>query len=539
MPMINALFEGDPNSGLYLLPLLVWYPLQLILGSLLTPEIQAFTASEKLRLLIEKDKKRDEAGSEDAVRTEAYLSGTLSIESGSLASIESYNSDEDEESKSYRPGLRRQSMAIFHHDELSEDASSMGALSLGDDTSEGFQQFTLVCYESFAGDMYDEDDDDDDGEGVGGLDEEMGGEIIEEVLNDMEEHEELIFEEPLKDDGGKNRDSMNSRVSAETSGSAGQTHGSFYSEDSPVPPSSGKSLGSPDDGSFLSAADKKSSLTPGMKSSLKKSSLTPSTKSSLTPGLKSSLKKPSSITSASSQPAKKPSSTVSLSPKKPASISSKASHRSKSSLKSKGSLTPSLKSKGSLTPSVKSKDSLTPSEKSERQRRRIERRSKRGSTAIANILADRRGSVYSGSRSRRGSVFSGARSRRGSVFSGARSRRGSVFSGSRRRSTFDHRRSSAGRRQTLVAPCGRSHQFYKLGSVYEKQTEPGLDFLMGTYCAGSCNQPIANDSTEVGKLPSESNPVYNCIRCKTHVICNACWKQKKAPKIEDSIWNLY
>ena len=534
--MINAIFEGDPNAGLYLLPLLVWYPLQLILGSLLSREIQAFSASEKLRLLIEKDRRRDEAGSEDAVRTEAYLSGTLSIESGSLASIESdYYSDEDDESKSYRPGLRRQSVSIFHHDELPDDVS-FGGMSLGDESEEGFHQFTLVCYESIVGntydDEYDDDDDDDEEGGVGGLHEEMGGEIIEEALNDMDEHEELVFEEPLKDEGagGSNRDSLYSHMTtgATDSGRQGQAYDSFFSVDS----------------------------QPG-----KKGSLTPSPKSSLTPPpTKSSLKKPSSMTSQSSQSVKKPSSSGSLVPKKPASSGSlkpasstslspkkPSSLRSKASLtpsvKSKASLTPSLKSKASLTPSVKSKassvkskESLTPSEKSElRRRRRAERRSRRGSTAIANIMGGgRRSSAFGfgAARSRRGSTFS--RSRRGSTF--GQSRRVSTFGQSRRGSTFG---ASGRHRASIAAPCGRSHNFYKLGSVYEKQSEPGADFLMGTFCAGDCNQPIANHESEVGKLPSEAHPVYYCIRCKTHCICDSCWKQKNAPKIEDSIWNLY
>jgi len=39
IPLINALYEGSPNAGLYTLPLLVWHPLQLIIGSALAPRL--------------------------------------------------------------------------------------------------------------------------------------------------------------------------------------------------------------------------------------------------------------------------------------------------------------------------------------------------------------------------------------------------------------------------------------------------------------------------------------------------------------------
>lgn len=39
IPMIGALYEHDPHAGLYTLPLLIWHPLQLIIGSALAPHL--------------------------------------------------------------------------------------------------------------------------------------------------------------------------------------------------------------------------------------------------------------------------------------------------------------------------------------------------------------------------------------------------------------------------------------------------------------------------------------------------------------------
>jgi len=50
VPLINAMYDGDPNVGLYTLPLLVWHPLQLVFGSLLVPHLYEFVQSETQRL---------------------------------------------------------------------------------------------------------------------------------------------------------------------------------------------------------------------------------------------------------------------------------------------------------------------------------------------------------------------------------------------------------------------------------------------------------------------------------------------------------
>lgn len=42
VPLIHAIYEADPNVGLYTLPLLVWHPTQLLVGSFLAPRLAAY-----------------------------------------------------------------------------------------------------------------------------------------------------------------------------------------------------------------------------------------------------------------------------------------------------------------------------------------------------------------------------------------------------------------------------------------------------------------------------------------------------------------
>jgi sodium/bile acid cotransporter 7 len=50
--LINALYEGNPNVGLYTLPLLIWHPMQLVLGSFLAPRLHRFVQRERNGLVL-------------------------------------------------------------------------------------------------------------------------------------------------------------------------------------------------------------------------------------------------------------------------------------------------------------------------------------------------------------------------------------------------------------------------------------------------------------------------------------------------------
>lgn len=55
VPLIHAIYEHDPSVGLYTLPLLVWYPTQLLVGSFLTPRLVVFVKNEEERVKREQD----------------------------------------------------------------------------------------------------------------------------------------------------------------------------------------------------------------------------------------------------------------------------------------------------------------------------------------------------------------------------------------------------------------------------------------------------------------------------------------------------
>ena len=46
VPLINAMYEGSPNVAMYILPLLMWYPMQLAIGSILAPRLYQFVQQQ-------------------------------------------------------------------------------------------------------------------------------------------------------------------------------------------------------------------------------------------------------------------------------------------------------------------------------------------------------------------------------------------------------------------------------------------------------------------------------------------------------------
>ena len=61
MPLIGAIYENDPKVGMYTLPLLIYYPLQLLVGAFLIPHLKGFMAEENQRLgLVDYDSESEE-----------------------------------------------------------------------------------------------------------------------------------------------------------------------------------------------------------------------------------------------------------------------------------------------------------------------------------------------------------------------------------------------------------------------------------------------------------------------------------------------
>lgn len=50
IPLLGAMFGGDPRLGIYTLPLLVWHPIQLLFGSLLVPHLAHWADFTEARL---------------------------------------------------------------------------------------------------------------------------------------------------------------------------------------------------------------------------------------------------------------------------------------------------------------------------------------------------------------------------------------------------------------------------------------------------------------------------------------------------------
>jgi solute carrier family 10 (sodium/bile acid cotransporter), member 7 len=50
VPLIQAMYSGQPQAGLYTLPVLIWHPLQLIVGSILAPYLRNYVIESEERL---------------------------------------------------------------------------------------------------------------------------------------------------------------------------------------------------------------------------------------------------------------------------------------------------------------------------------------------------------------------------------------------------------------------------------------------------------------------------------------------------------
>jgi len=74
VPMINAIYEGDPALGMYTLPLLIWHPMQLVIGSLLSPRLQAWVDSCEI------DAAEEEAKTDDAPEKDSNSVVSMEIE---------------------------------------------------------------------------------------------------------------------------------------------------------------------------------------------------------------------------------------------------------------------------------------------------------------------------------------------------------------------------------------------------------------------------------------------------------------------------
>ncbi|KAL3944256.1 MAG: hypothetical protein SGBAC_001650 [Bacillariaceae sp.] len=97
VPLINAIYESDINVGLYTLPLLIWHPMQLVLGSYLAPRLAVWVEIETARLAEGREGGVVEEGEEGAKASTQTPKKNAML--GSTADKDSYNSDGNDNDK--------------------------------------------------------------------------------------------------------------------------------------------------------------------------------------------------------------------------------------------------------------------------------------------------------------------------------------------------------------------------------------------------------------------------------------------------------
>jgi solute carrier family 10 (sodium/bile acid cotransporter), member 7 len=60
VPLITSMYSGHPNLSLYTLPILIWHPMQLVVGSLIAPKLSQYIDRERQRIDGEKNPKEEE-----------------------------------------------------------------------------------------------------------------------------------------------------------------------------------------------------------------------------------------------------------------------------------------------------------------------------------------------------------------------------------------------------------------------------------------------------------------------------------------------
>jgi sodium/bile acid cotransporter 7 len=93
IPLINAIYDGNPAIGLYTLPLLIWHPMQLIIGTFLSPRLALWveTKQNEIEIEIEKKKKEQEQEQEQEQEEQVVLEVAVAV-----AEITTNNENENE-----------------------------------------------------------------------------------------------------------------------------------------------------------------------------------------------------------------------------------------------------------------------------------------------------------------------------------------------------------------------------------------------------------------------------------------------------------
>ena len=71
IPVINSLYQGNPYLGLYALPILIWHPMQVVVGTLLGPYLVKHVKDELARLEQEEQEEEEEAKTKQQPKEDA------------------------------------------------------------------------------------------------------------------------------------------------------------------------------------------------------------------------------------------------------------------------------------------------------------------------------------------------------------------------------------------------------------------------------------------------------------------------------------
>ncbi|KAL7541024.1 hypothetical protein ACHAXR_010570 [Thalassiosira sp. AJA248-18] len=99
VPLINAIYEDNPMVGLYTLPLLIWHPMQLVLGTAVAPRVFAYVERREMELTQQQQQQEQEGEGGDDIKIVSSATppdeSTQLMEIGAAPSVENDKSDHE------------------------------------------------------------------------------------------------------------------------------------------------------------------------------------------------------------------------------------------------------------------------------------------------------------------------------------------------------------------------------------------------------------------------------------------------------------
>ena len=114
VPLISSIYDKDPNEALYTLPILIWHPMQLVIGTMMVPRLATYIQSETNRL-------------QESAEHDTLASNRREDEEDELGASESVGHSDVRRRRAKRP----------QHSGEAENDPSAGKTAMDDDESEG------------------------------------------------------------------------------------------------------------------------------------------------------------------------------------------------------------------------------------------------------------------------------------------------------------------------------------------------------------------------------------------------------------------